>query len=126
MSISDYAEEQILNHTLGGAAFTQPPGVFIRLHVGDPSDTCTANAALNTQRQPVTFAPANNPAGTKVSNSQAQWVSVPNSEIYSHISLWSAATGGNPLWSGSLTTPVSVTAGGTFTIASGALTVTLD
>jgi hypothetical protein len=126
MSISNYLEEKLLNHTLGGSAFTQPAGIYVKLHLGDPGEDCTANPAANTTRQAVTFAAAANPAGTKASNAQVQWTAVPNNETYSHVSLWDASTAGNPLWSGALTAPVTVTALGTFTIASGQLVATLD
>lgn len=124
MSISNYAELKILDHTLGGAAFTQPSGIYVKLHIGDPGEDCVANPATEATRKLVTFAAGS--GGAKASNSQAQWTNVAATETYSHISLWDAATVGNPLWSGALTTPVAVTATGTFTIASGSLTVTLD
>jgi hypothetical protein len=126
MSISNYCEQKLLDHTLGGTAFTQPAAIYVKLHLADPGEDCTANPAANTTRQAVTFGAAVNPAGTKTSNSQVQWVAVPNNETYAYVSLWDASVAGNPLWSGALTSPVAITAGGTFTIASGQLVVTLD
>jgi hypothetical protein len=132
MSIANYCELKVLDHVLGGTAFSQPAGIYVKLHTADPGEDCTVSGAQESRRMAVTFAAAS--GGAKVSNSQAQWTNVYATETYSHISLWDAAgsgsnpniTGGNPLWSGALTTPVAVTATGTFTIASGALTVTLD
>jgi hypothetical protein len=126
MSMTNYLEQKLLDHTFGGSAFSQPAACYIKLHLGDPGEDATANPALNTTRIVVTFAAAVNPAGTKTSNVQAQWVAVPNTETYSYISLWDASSAGNPLLTGALTSPVSVTAGGTFTIASGQLVATFD
>jgi mono/diheme cytochrome c family protein len=105
------------------AAFTQPSGVYVKLHLGDPGEDSTANAAVETTRKVVTFAAA--ASGQKASNSQVQWTNVAATETYSHVSLWDAATAGNTLWSGALTSPVAVTATGTFTIASGALVMSI-
>jgi hypothetical protein len=66
----------------------------------------------------VSFGPA---SGGAISNDVAiEWTSVPASETYSHFSLWTAATGGNFLFSGTITAN-PVTTGDTFTIAIGDL-----
>lgn len=124
MSISDYAENKILDHTLGGTAFAQPAGVFVKLHVGDPGEAGANNPASETTRKAATFAAAS--GGSKASNADVQWTNVAATETYSHVSLWDASTGGNCLWYGPLTASVTVTAGGTFTMASGSLIATLD
>ncbi len=126
MSKTNYLEKKQLDHVLGVAAFTQPAALYLKLHIGDPGEDATANAAAETTRKAVTFAAATLGAGTSLSNLQAQWVGVAATETYSYASLWDALTGGNPLYTGALTSPVSVTAGGTFTIASGALTISED
>ena len=123
MSISDYAELAILNKVLRNTDFTVT-GVYVKLHTGDPGEAGTANAAGNTTRQAVTFAAAS--AGSCVSNSDATWTNVSTTETYSYISLWDASTAGNCLWTGALTASKAVTAGDTFTIPSGSLTVSVD
>ena len=45
MSISNYAENKILEHTTGTTAWTMPTDVYVKLHTGDPGEAATSNAA---------------------------------------------------------------------------------
>lgn len=127
MSISNYAENKLLDaianaSTTGGGLPTADP--WIKLHLGDPGEDGTSNAAVETTRKQVPFAAAS--SGSAVSNGDAAWTNVSTTETYSHISLWDASSGGNCLWTGALTASKAVTAGDNFTIPSGSLTLTLD
>lgn len=124
MSISNYLEDQILNSVFNNTAGALPvASVFAKLHIGDPGEAGTANAAGETTRQSVSFGTA---SGGAVANDVAvTWTNVSTTEDYSHLSLWDASTAGNHLWNGTLTAN-AVTAGDTFTIAVGDLDVTLD
>lgn len=127
MSISNYCENKIVDavvnaSTTGGGLPTADP--WIKLHTGDPGEDCTSNAAGNTTRKQVSFGASS--SGTATSNADASWTSVSTTETYTHISLWDANAAGNALWYGALTSSVAITAGQTFTIASGSLTVTVD
>lgn len=122
MTISDYLELKYLD-MVGGTAFTAPAACYVKLHIGDPGEAGTANAAGETTRKVITFAAAS--AGSKAANGTLpSWTSVSTTETYSHVSLWDASTAGNCLWSGALSSSVAVTAGDTFTLS--ALTVSLD
>lgn len=128
MSTSDYLEAAWLNTVRGGGngvTFTAPAAVYAQLHTGDPTDVGTSNVALNTTRQAITFAAAVSGAGTMTSNTDAQWLSVPASEVYSFFSLWDASTNGNCLGSGALTASVQVNAGDNFRLATGSVVWTL-
>lgn len=129
MSISNYAELKILDHTTGRAAWTAPTTVYVKLHLGDPGEEGTSNSAQNTSRQPVTWSAA--ASGSISSSATLTWTSVSNSETYTHWSLWDTqnggafpSTAGNCLWSGALSSSASVTVGDTFQITS--LTLSLD
>lgn len=122
MSISNYAELKILDHTTGRAAWTAPSGVYLKLHTGDAGEDGTANAATETTRKVVTFSAA--ASGSIASSATVSWTSVSTTETYSHWSLWDASTAGNCLWTGALSSSASVTAGDTFQITS--LTLSLD
>ena len=122
MTISDYLELKYLD-MVGGTAFTAPAACYVKLHIGDPGEAGTANAAGETTRKVITFAAAS--AGSKAANGTLpSWTSVSTTETYSHVSLWDASTAGNCLWSGALSSSVAVTAGDTFTLS--ALKVSLD
>ena len=120
MSISNYAENALLN-TLNGTTFSVA-AKYVKLHLGDAGETGTANAAANTSRQVVTFSTST--SGSIASTGTLTWSSVPNTETYTHWSLWDSVSSGNCLWSGQFATSASVVAGDTFQITS--LTLSLD
>ena len=70
-----------------------------------------------------TFAAAS--GGTIESDNAQTWVNVAGSEDYTHFSLWDNSTAGNCLFTGTITAN-AVTAGDTFTIASGDIDLTLE
>ena len=120
MSISNYGELAFLN-TLRNTSFVVAQS-YIKLHLGDPGEDGTLLPAANTLRKAVSFSAAS--AGSMAASATITWTSVPNTETYSHWSLWDAASAGNCLWTGALSSSASVTAGDTFQITS--LTLTLD
>ena len=120
MSISNYGELALLN-TLRGVSYSSA-GTYVKLHTGDAGEDGTSNAAANTSRQSVTFSAAS--SGAIASSNTPTWTNVPNTETYSHWSLWDASTAGNCLWTGALSSSASVVAGDTFQITS--LSLTLD
>jgi hypothetical protein len=122
MSISNYAELKILDHTTGTASWTAPSTVYLKLHTGDPGEAGTSNAATETTRKSVAFSAAS--SGSISSSATVEWTNVSTTETYSHWSLWDNSTAGNCLWSGALSSSAAVTAGDTFQITS--LTLSLD
>lgn len=123
MSIANYAEGVILDALFNNTAL-QKSARYVKLHLGDPGEDCTANAATETTRKSVTSAAS--ASGVFTSTNDLVWTSVAASETYSHVSIWDASTNGNALWSGALSASKAVNIGDTFTIATGSLTVTLD
>lgn len=91
---------------------------WVKMHVGATA-VGTTNAATETTRKQVTGAAAS--AASKASNVALTWTSVAGSEDYTQFSVWTASTAGTCGWTGSVTAN-PVTAGDTFTIASGSLT----
>ena len=122
MSISNYAELKILDHATGRAAWTIPTNVYVKLHLGDPGEAATSNAAVETTRKVAAWSAA--ASGAIVTSATMEWTHVSTTETYSHWSMWDDVTAGNALWSGALATSAAVTAGDTFQITS--LTLSLD
>ena len=120
MSISNYAENKLLD-TLRAQSFSVS-NVYVKLHTGDPGEDGTSNAATETTREEVTFSAAS--SGSMAASATVEWTNVSTTETYSHFSLWDNSTAGNCLWTGSLSSSASVTAGDTFQIT--ALTLSLD
>jgi len=122
MSISNYAELKILEHTTGKTAWTIPTDVYIKLHTGDAGEEGTSNAASEATRKEAAWATAS--SGSIATSATLEWTNVASTETYSHWSMWDASTAGNCLWTGALSSSAAVTAGDTFQITS--LTLSLD
>lgn len=99
-----------------------PGTVYIGLHTGNPGDTAAANevASGSYSRQAATFT-INTGTGTAISNETLNF-NLSAAMTITHISMWSAATGGTALEKQPLSAPVAVTSG-TFTIAAGDITL---
>jgi hypothetical protein len=122
MSISNYAENKILDHVTGEAAWTMPTTVYVKLHTGDPGEAATSNAASETTRKAASWSAAS--SGSIATDATLEWTNVAATETITHWSLWDASTSGNALWTGALSSSAAVTAGDTFQITS--LTLSLD
>jgi len=128
MSISNNLEEAWLKTIQGGSSgttFSPPSSIWVKLHTADPGEDGTNAAANNTVRQEVVFNSPVNPGGTMASSANLTWATVSNTETYAAISLWDNNSTGNCLWTGVLAGSKAVTAGDTFTIQAGQLTLTL-
>lgn len=109
---------------LGNATnYTAPTEFWVKLHTGDPGSAGTANAAANTTRQQASFSAAS--GGAMTTNAALEWLTVSDTETYSHASFWSASTGGTFLGSDNLASPRPMTAGNDFRIAAGNLDISL-
>jgi hypothetical protein len=122
MSISNYAELKILEHTTGKTAWTIPTNVYIKLHTADAGEEGTSSAATEDTRKEAAWATAS--SGSIATSATLEWTNVAATETYTHWSMWDASTAGNCLWTGALSSSAAVTAGDTFQITS--LTLSLD
>lgn len=122
MSISNYAELEILDHLTGRLAWTAPAAVYVKLHLADPGEDGTVSPAANTTRVVAAWATA--ATGSIATSATITWTNVSTTETYSHWSLWDNISTGNCLWTGALASSAAVTAGDTFEIT--ALTLSLD
>ena len=122
MSISNYAELKILEHTTGKTAWTIPTNVYVKLHTADAGEAGTSSAATETTRKVAAWATA--ASGAIATSATLEWTNVAATETYSHWSLWDDVSAGNCLWTGALSSSAAVTAGDTFQITT--LTLSLD
>ena len=122
MSISNYAELKILEHTTGKTAWTIPTNVYVKLHTADAGEAGTSSAATETTRKVSAWATAS--SGSIATSATLEWTNVAATETYSHWSLWDDVSAGNCLWTGALSSSAAVTAGDTFQITT--LTLSLD
>lgn len=94
---------------------------WAKLHVGAPGANGTANAAVETTRKQPTFGSAAN--ALKTTTADTVWLAVAAPEDFTHITFWTASSGGSFGCSG-LITANAVLAGDTFTIPTGELDIT--
>jgi hypothetical protein len=119
--ISDYLAGAWLD-ALGNNTSFAVASVYVKLHVGDPGAAGTANAATETTRKEASFAAAS--SGSLASDAALTWTNIAGSQDATHFTAWDNISAGNFLFSGTITAN-AYTAGDTFTIASGSLTVSL-
>jgi hypothetical protein len=119
--LSSYLAGSWLNAVGNNTSFAVAQ-VYVKLHVGDPSSNGTANPATETTRKAASFGTASE--GVLTSDADVVWTNIAGSQTATFFTAWDATTAGNFLFSGSITGN-PYTAGDTFTIASGALTVSL-
>jgi hypothetical protein len=119
--ISSYLANAWLN-ALGNATSFSVTTAYVKLHVGDPGAAGTSNAATETTRKSVSFAAASN--GALASDADVSWTNIAGSQDATHFTAWDNETAGNFLFSGTITGN-AYTAGDTYTISSGGLTVSL-
>lgn len=118
MSLSNYAENVVLDYILTGTT-------YVALHTADPGETGANELTGGSYaRQTVTFAAAS--SGSKATNAALTFSGMPACTV-THVCVWSAVSGGNCLVISSALAPSKTFgAGDTATVASGALTVSLD
>ena len=125
---SDYLENKVLDHVLGGATYTQPTNVYVGLWTADDgleSGTLTSEVSGGSYaRQTMAFdaaagGSADSSATVTFPTATANWGTI------THVALMDASTGGNVLFHGAVTTSKTIESGDTFQISAGNLTISL-
>jgi len=119
--VSSYLANAWLD-AVGNATSFSVATVYVKLHVGDPGANGTSNAATETTRKAASFSAAS--SGSIASDAAITWTNIAGSQDATHFTAWDNISAGNFLFSGTITAN-AYTAGDTFTISSGALTVSL-
>lgn len=131
-SKSDYLENEILDHVLGGADYARPATVYIALFTASPTDAGggTEVTGGSYARVAVTNDATNWPAassGTKQNGTAITFIQATASwGTVVAMGIFDASTAGNLLYWGDLTTSKSIASGDTAEIAIGGITITED
>lgn len=112
-NLTNYAENAIMDGT------AMPTTLYVKLHIGDPGEDATANAAGETTRK--SFTRTASSGGAASNAAEILWTNVSTSETISHISIWDNVSAGNPWWYGPLTASKALTAGDDARFAAGEL-----
>ena len=119
--ISAYLGNAWMN-ALGNATSFSVAQPYVKLHTNDPGTAGTAFPATETTRKAVSFSAAS--AGALTSDADISWTNITGSQDATHFTCWDNLTAGNFLFSGSIVAG-AYTAGDTYTISAGNLTVSL-
>jgi hypothetical protein len=131
-SFTDYLENKILNHNFGGVAWTPPATLYFGLStttIADDGTGITEPAGNAYARVAVTNNTTNFPNTTTGSKSNGTEVAFPTATgswgTCTDFFLADAASGGNVVGYGALTTPKTIGNGDTARFAPAALVITL-
>jgi len=126
-ALSNYLENNVLDHTLGTASFTSPSTVYVALFTTDPTDADTGDEVSGGgyDRQAVTF---NAASGGSTSNDEEVVFDVASASwgTITHIGIYDAATDGNLLYHGELNDSKAIDSSDQFRIPADNLTITID
>ncbi len=130
---SDYLENAMLDHILGGGDYTRPATVYIALFTTSPVDAGTGGtevAGNNYSRVSVTNNNTNWPAASAGAKSNGTTITFPTASgswgTINTFGIYDASTSGNLLYYGSLATAQVITNGNTLTFSAGNLVITED
>ena len=124
-AMSDYLENEILDHILGTGAYTMPTTVYVGLSTGSFGDDNSGTELTGNgySRQSISFGAASsgtasNDAAVEFSAATGSWGTV------SHFGLFDAASSGNLLIHGALTASKVIATGDILKIAIGDMDIT--
>lgn len=137
MAFSQYFATQVLNWVKGSTFPTALSNVYVSLHTGDPGSAGTSNDVTSTIKGSATRTTVSSAAFTAVASASGGGFEITNTGVVqittsavntttqtvTHFGIWDAATGGNFLASGALTTSVGVQLGDTVQFNIGAMAV---
>lgn len=127
-ALSNYLEAALVNHILRNTAYTSPgTSIYVALFTSDPTDagTGTEVSGNNYSRVQVTAWDAPTDGATSNTNvitfpaASASWGTV------THVGIFDAATNGNLLFHGALSTSKAIDTSDVFTFPAGSLDVSL-
>lgn len=124
-AMSDYLENEILDHILGTGSYTMPATVYVGLSTGSFNDdnSGTELSGSGYARQAIAFGAAS--SGTASNSGAVDFPAATGSwGTVSHFGLFDASTGGNLLIHGALTASKVVDTGDILRIAAGDMDIT--
>lgn len=130
MSLSNYAENEMLDWAFTDSSVTRPTAWYASLHTDDPGETGANEVVVGTDadyvRKACTFSDA--VSGANANEAAITWTVDSASAGYTirYVCIWDALTTGNCLAVGALYSPHTVAANSVVSFAIGDLVVSLD
>ena len=127
MSFADFWEGEILDHIFDIGSYTAP-SIYVGLSTADPTDDASGLAEPSGGSYARVSVTGWSRSGNEVDNDAAITFTQATGSwgTLTHFGLFDAASGGNMLCSGELTSPVAIASGETFEFAAGDCNITLD
>jgi hypothetical protein len=124
-NLSNYLENQLVDHFLGTTTYTKPSAVYVALYTVAPSDAGGGTEATGGSyaRQTATFSAAS--SGATSNSANIDFTNMPAATVVA-IGIHDALTSGNLLLWGELTSNKTTDAGDTLRIATGDLDISID
>lgn len=133
MSKSNYLENKVLDHVLGGSDYTRAATVYLALSTADPGEaagTIAEPSGNNYARLAVTNNATNFPAASSGSKSNGvdMTFATPSGTwgLVTHFAVFDASSGGNMLFYGALTVSKTINNTDTVLFPASSLTFTED
>jgi len=128
-SASDYLEDKVLDHTLGNAVYSQPATLYLGLWTADnglEAGTLTGEVSGGSYaRETVTF--GNSASGTAATDATVTFTTATaNWGTITHVAVMDAATAGNVLYHGNVSSAKLIESADTFQVSAGNLTVSMN
>jgi hypothetical protein len=128
-ALSNFAEKLLLDWLMTTGSASRPTAWHLALYTAAPSDSGggTEVSGNGYARQALTFAAAASPDGTTENTGPVSFTASGSGGFgtVTHVGIFDAATSGNLLWHGAMTTPRTVNDTDTLTFAAGAVSLTL-
>lgn len=131
-SLSDYLENKILDHMLGGPDFVRPATVYLGLWTSALSDASTGSSSGEATfggyaRVAVTNNSTNFPGASAGGKSNGSTITFPTptsgaGQVVTHVGVFDASSSGNLLMWADLTSPITVVVGSAIYFNAGDLT----
>ena len=124
-ALSNFAENEMLDHMLGTGAYTAPTNVFLGLFTSDPTDagSGTEKSGDAYARQDINFGASS--GGVATSSGVVTFPPATGSwGTITHLGIFAAVSSGNLLFHGALTASKAIASGDVFQVANGAITIT--
>ena len=124
-ALSNFAENEMLDHMLGTGAYTAPSNVFMSLWTSDPTDAGSGNELSGSgyARQDINFSASS--SGSAVSTGVVTFPTATGSwGTVTHMGIHDAVSSGNLLFHGPLTASKASGSGDVFRVADTGISIT--
>lgn len=100
-----------------GSAYSAVAATYAQMHTGDPGSAGTSNISVGSAtRNSFTFAASSSGSALALSAAPSAYTNGGTSETLTHVSVWTASSGGTFLFSVALTASKAWASGDTFTL----------